>query len=192
MLLVRGPDGLTGGRVIDLMVTHLDLYPTLCDVAGIDPPDGLQGRSLLALVQGHTDRLHDEITYHTAYDPQRAIRAARWKYVRIFHDYLHPVLPNVDERAAKDPYLAAGWAERSSPAEQLYDLVLDPEEGNNLAGDPAHAEVLADLRHRLEVWMRETDDPLLTGPVPVPPGASINEQWQRSPDESLRGVPDEP
>ena len=98
------------------MVTHLDLYPTLCDVAGIDPPDGLQGRSLVALVQGHTDRLHDEITYHAAYDPQRAIRAERWKYVRIFHDYLHPVLPNVDERAAKDAHLAAGWAERSSPA----------------------------------------------------------------------------
>lgn len=78
------------------------------------------------------------------------------------------------------------------PREQLYDLVLDPEEGNNLAGDPAHAVVLADLRHRLEVWMRETDDPLLTGPVPAPPGASINEQWQRSPDEPLRGVPDEP
>lgn len=116
MLLVRGPDGFTGGRGIDPMVTHLDLYPTLCDVAGIDPPDGLQGRSLVALVQGHTDRLRDEITHHAAHDPQRAIRAERWKYVRILHDYLHPVLPSVDERAAKDAHLAAGWAERSSPA----------------------------------------------------------------------------
>ncbi len=197
MLLVRGPGGFSGGRVIDPMVTHLDLYPTLCDVAGITQPAGLQGRSLLPLVQGHTDHLHDEIfaelTYHAAYDPQRAIRTERWKYVRIFHDYLHPVLPNVDESAAKDAYLAAGWADTVVAREQLYDLVLDPEEGNNLAGDPAHAEVVADLRRRLKVWMRETEDPLLTGPVPAPPGATINEQWQRSPDEPLREVrPDGP
>lgn len=192
MLLVRGPGGFSGGRVIDPMVTHLDLYPTICDVAGISHPDWLQGRSLVPLVQGRTDRLHDEIfaelTYHAAYDPQRAIRTERWKYVRLFHDYLHPVLANCDDSAAKEELLAAGWADTVIAREQLYDLVLDPEEGTNLAGDPAHAEVLADLRHRLKVWMRETDDPLLAGPVPAPEGALVNEQWHRSPDEPPREV----
>jgi hypothetical protein len=43
--------------------------------------------------------------------------------------------------------------------------------------------VLADLRERLERWMVRTDDPLLNGPVPAPPGAQINRQDQRSADE---------
>lgn len=193
MLLMRGPEGFSGGRVIDPMVTHLDLYPTICDVAGIAHPGWLQGRSLVPLVQGRTDRLHDEIfaelTYHAAYDAQRSLRTERWKYIRIFHDYPHPVLPNVDDSAAKDALLAAGWADTVVPREQLYDLVLDPEEGWNLAAEPGHADLVADLRERLTAWMRETDDPLLDGPVPAPPGAVVNEQWQRSPDEPTREVP---
>ncbi len=36
--------------------------------------------------------------------------------------------------------------------------------------------------------MRETDDPLLAGPVPPPAGALVNEQWQLSPDEQPRAV----
>jgi hypothetical protein len=40
----------------------------------------------------------------------------------------------------------------------------------NLVDDPACADVLDDLRSRLSEWMRQTDDPLLTGPVPHPPG----------------------
>ena len=56
------------------------------------------------------------------------------------------------------------------PAERLHDLVLDPLERVNLVDDPAYADVLADLRSRLAEWMRRTDDPLLAGPVPHPPG----------------------
>lgn len=192
MLLVRGPGGFTGGRVVDAMVTHLDVYPTLCDLAGVAHPPWLQGRSLLPLVQGKVDHLHDEVfselTYHAAYDPQRAIRTDRWKYIRIFHDHPHPVLPNCDDSAAKDVLLANGWADTVIPREQLYDLVLDPAEARNLSGDPAHADVVADLRGRLEAWMHATDDPLLDGPVPAPVGAVVNEVDQISPDDPLRTV----
>lgn len=192
MLLVRGPGGFTGGRVVDAMVTHLDVYPTLCDLAGVAHPPWLQGRSLLPLVQGKVDHLHDEVfselTYHAAYDPQRAIRTDRWKYIRIFHDHPHPVLPNCDDSAAKDVLLANGWADTVIPREQLYDLVLDPAEARNLSDDPAHADVVADLRGRLEAWMRATDDPLLDGPVPAPAGAVVNEVDQISPDDPLRTV----
>ena len=73
MLLMRGPGGFTGGKVLDAMVSQLDLYPTICDVAEAPHPDWLQGRSLLPLVHGETDRLHDELfaemTYHAAYEP---------------------------------------------------------------------------------------------------------------------------
>ena len=67
-----------------------------------------------------------------------------------------------------------GWAERVIPREQLYDLLFDPNEANNLLDDPDYAAVLADLRGRLETWMRDTEDPLLAGHVDPPPGVDIN------------------
>ena len=67
-----------------------------------------------------------------------------------------------------------------------------PGEGDNLAADPARAEVLAEMRGRLDAWMRETEDPLLDGPVAPPPGAIVNEQWQVSPDDPPRTVTADP
>jgi N-sulfoglucosamine sulfohydrolase len=81
LLLMRGPGGFERGRVFDAIVSHLDILPTICDVAEIDPPDWLEGLSLLPLVRGEQDELHQEIfsevTYHAAYEPQRAVRTAR-------------------------------------------------------------------------------------------------------------------
>jgi arylsulfatase A-like enzyme len=128
------------------------------------------------------------MTYHAAYEPQRSVRTGRWKYIRRFDDHPGPVLANCDDSASKEIWVAAGWADRRVPREQLYDLVLDPNEQSNLAADPVAHEALADLRRRLEQWMRKTDDPLLDGPVPAPPGAEVNEQWQISPDEPTRTV----
>ena len=70
--------------------------------------------------------------------------------------------------------------------------MLDPAEMDNLAADPACAGTLAEMRRRLDDWMRETDDPLLDGPVEPPPGAEVNEQWQVSPDEPTRVVTGDP
>jgi N-sulfoglucosamine sulfohydrolase len=189
MLLMRGP-GFTGGKVVDSMVTHLDVYPTICEVAGIrQPPSWLQGKSLTPLVRGDAERLHDatfaEITYHAAYEPQRGVRTERWKYIRRFDDYPHPVLANCDDSASKELWVEHGWGERIIPQEQLYDLLFDPNEADNLAGDPVRGGVLAEMRERLEAWMRETDDPLLDGPVSPPEGAMINEPHQVSPEDPL-------
>ncbi len=157
MLLMRGPGGFTGGKVFNAMVTHLDVYPTICDLAGIEHPPWLQGDSLLPLVRGETDRLHDEIfaemTFHAAYEPVRAVRTERWKYIRRFDDYGHPVLPNCDDSASKDLLVEHGWAEQLVPEEQLYDLVFDPSEARDVAGDPRYVDVLASLRERLDEWM---------------------------------------
>jgi len=193
MLILRGPGGFTGGRVNDALVSHLDVYPTVCELAGIELPDFLQGRSLLPLVRGETDRIRDllfaEMTWHAAYEPQRAVRSDRYKYIRRFGGRRAPVLVNCDDSPSKDLLLAYGWAEREVPFEQLYDLVFDPNEAMNVAKDPRYADVLADLSARLEGWMVDTDDPLRHGDVQPPPGVQINDPDQLSPSEPTTTVP---
>jgi arylsulfatase A-like enzyme len=191
-LILRGPGGFTGGGVSDALVSHIDLYPTICDVAGVPQPGFLQGTSLLPLMDGAPavrSEVFAEGTYHAAYEPQRAIRTERWKYIRRFDDRPTPVPANTDDGPAKDLWLRHGWAEHELAREQLYDLVFDPQEMHNLIARPDHASVAADLRNRLEAWMRETGDPLLDGPVPPPPGAEYNEQDQLSAREPTRVAP---
>lgn len=188
MLILRGPSGFEGGRVIDALVSHLDLYPTICELAGLPLPAWLDGESLLPLVRREAEELRDElffeVTYHAAYEPQRAVRTRRHKLIRRFDDeFPGPVMPNIDDGPTKDLLLASGWADRAPDPEQLYDLLLDPQEMRNLVDDPAYAATLADLRGRLERWMRETDDPLLDGPVPPAPGTFYNLRDQISAEE---------
>ncbi len=150
-------------------------------------PEYLQGRSLLPLVTGQAEEIQDAIfaekTYHVAYEPERCVRTHRWKYIRRFGDRRTPVLPNTDDGPSKDLLLANGWTEYPVAHEQLYDLVFDPNEGYNLADDPTLSGVLDEMRGRLDAWMRETEDPLLDGPVPAPPGAELNDPDQLSPNE---------
>ncbi len=189
LLIMRGPGGFAGGKVYDAIVSHLDIYPTLCELAGAEKPGFLQGASLLPLVHDEVERIHDEVftevTFHAAYEPTRAVRTERWKYIRRFDDNPHTVLANCDDSASKETLVRAGWAEQLIAQEQLYDLVLDPNEVRNLAEDPAHADVVGDLRARLTAWMEDTEDPLLEGPVPVPEGAVINDPAQASPNDPL-------
>jgi len=179
LLIMRGPGGFHGGRVSDALISQIDLFPTLCDLAGIDRPAHLQGRSLVPHVRGDVTEINDavfaELTYHAAYDPQRAIRTRRHKYVRRYGERDLPVLANVDDSPTKDLLLEAGWGELPRPREELYDLTLDPGEARNLVGDPAHADVHVLLRDRLEEWMLTTGDPLLRGPVEAPDGAVYND-----------------
>jgi N-sulfoglucosamine sulfohydrolase len=188
MLLMRGPGGFERGRVFDSIVSHLDLFPTICEVAGIKPPEWLEGVSLVPLVRGELDQLHNEIfaelTYHAAYEPQRAVRTARYKYARRF-DERHPgrVLANVDDSPTKDVMLRSGWAEVDPPGESLYDLWLDPGEGTNRIDDPALAGVLSDLKGKLHDWMVRTNDPLLEGAIAPAEGTFYNTVDQVSPSD---------
>lgn len=179
MLILRGPGGFMGGKVQDALVSHIDVYPTLCELAGLEPPDFLQGVSLLPLIRGEVDSVRDavfaEATWHAAYEPQRAVRTRRWKYIRRFGERSRPVLPNTDDSPSKDLLLRHGWAERAIPAEQLYDLVFDPNEAANLAQDPSCGPALEEMRGRLERWMHDTDDPLLHGEPEAPEGVEVND-----------------
>src|SRR5437588_3251349 len=84
MLMMRGPGGFTGGKVYDAMVSHIDLFPTVCDLLEIERPSWLQGKSLMPLIRNKVSQVNDvifaEATYHAAYEPQRAVRTHRWKY----------------------------------------------------------------------------------------------------------------
>ena len=193
LLIMRGPGGFTGGQVVDAMVSHVDLFPTICDLLGLEPPAWLQGASMMPLIRGEKYQIRDEIfaevTYHAAYEPKRAVRTRRFKYIRRFDGRTSPVLPNCDDSLSKDVWLGGGWGERELEAERLYDLIFDPNETDNLAADPAMAETLADMRRRLDRWMAATDDPLLRGPVPAPSGCNVNDPDGLSPREPTQVIP---
>ncbi len=184
MLIMRGPGGFTGGKVYDTLVSQIDIFPTICDLLIIDRPGWLQGTSIVPLVRSEVDELHEaifaEVTYHAAYEPQRAVRTQRWKYIRHFDHHLGPILPNCDDSPSKDVLIQNGWKERSRPLEQLYNLIFDPNEACNMANDLSNAVILEDMRTRLDAWMYSTNDPLLHGPVPAPPGTELNDPDQES------------
>jgi hypothetical protein len=113
----------------------------------------------------------------------RAVRTARHKYIRRFGERSAPVLPNCDDSPAKTLWLNHSWREKPPPAEELFDLIFDPLEARNLANTPDYEPVLIEMRARLERWMRDTADPLLTGPVLAPPGAILNDPGGLSPEE---------
>lgn len=197
MLMVRGPGGFTGGRVCDALVSHADIFPTLCDLLEIEHPHWLQGHSLMPLIRGEAEEVNEaifaEVTYHAAYEPMRAVRTRRWKYIRRFggrlvEGRLRPVLSNCDDSPSKALWLEHGWRDRDLPEEALYDLVFDPNETCNVADRPEASAALSEMRARLERWMRDTDDPLLRGPVPAPKGAQVNDIDSLSPREPTRVI----
>ena len=150
MLVIRGPGGFSGGQVLDALVSQVDIYPTVCALAGISLPDHVQGTSLLPLVNGQAQEIRREIfaevNYHTYYEPQRCIRTPRFKYIRRFDQRQYPVLPNCDDSLTKDYFIDQGWRQRALENERLYDLVFDPHETHNLAADPHCQDHLAELR----------------------------------------------
>lgn len=178
MLMIRGPSGFDGGRVVDSLVSQIDIFPTVCEVAGIDRPEWLQGKSLLPLLKEEVEQINDsifaEINFHAAYDPQRCVRTPRWKYIRRFDDRGTQVVMNCDGSPSKDCWVEQGWRERLVAGEQLYDLVFDPNESCNLVERSEYAPLLENMRQRLARWMEATDDPLLQGPLIPPPGCKLN------------------
>jgi len=185
MLIMRGPEGFGGGKEVDGLVSQIDIFPTLCEYLGMARPGWLQGLSLLPLVRGERRQVRDavyaEVTYHAAYEPQRCIRTDRYKYIRRYGENSGPVLPNCDDGPTKDLLLANGWREQPRSREMLFDLVFDPQESSNLAARPELDSVLDDLRARLDGWMETTEDPLLAGEAPLPPGTILNDPDDLSP-----------
>jgi arylsulfatase A-like enzyme len=177
LLMLRGP-GIISGKVVDSLVSQIDIFPTLCEYLSIAPPPWLQGRSLGPLLRGEASEIRDEMfaetTFHAAYQPERAVRTKRYKYIRRYGDPRPQPLSNIDDGMSKELYVAHGYRDQVQPPEALYDLVFDPMEQNNLIARADSEPTLADLRQRLDRWMADTADPLLTGTVDIPPDAVVS------------------
>ena len=126
-LCVRWPGVTPAAHRTDAFTTHfLDLAATMYEAAGLAVPEHVQGRSLAPLLRGEPPA-EDQDAAFSVYNGQqfglfvqRMVRTARWKYV---------------------------W--NMTDVDELYDLAADPAELHNRIADPAAADALADLRHRL-------------------------------------------
>ncbi|KAI3531188.1 hypothetical protein CSPX01_14321 [Colletotrichum filicis] len=170
------------------LVSYVDVLPTILDwILGDASGDAsgeaksqLAGRSFFDIVnENHDladwDHVFGSHTFHesTNYWPTRYIRTRRYKYHRniawrldfpfandIYGSLTWEDIRNADqnpkmigERQLKDYFFR--------PAEELYDLVNDPNEVKNLAKDLGYQDVLKELQTRLEDWQRRTNDPWL-------------------------------
>ncbi len=110
------------------LVSGLDVTPTLCDYAGVKPPEHMRGKSLRPLLEGKPTTWHDFVAAEVAITG-RMIRTADYKYI----------------------------AYEGDPVEQLFDMKNDPWETKNLAGEPRCASALADHRKLLAAWSARLD-----------------------------------
>ena len=197
-LLVRWPGQVRAGRVTEAMVSLVDLLPTLIEIAGGAPSKPIDGRSFLSVLQEKADE-HRSHVYgaHTnqgiikgsAY-PVRSIRSRTHKYIRNLNpEGTFTNLVTEDgivgwrswlDAAATDPSAATRTKlYQRRPAEELYDLTVDPYELNNLAAEPALGSVLENLRAELDRWMSEEGDRGLEAELAVPPRESVSAARER-------------
>ena len=157
------------GRVVDQMVSNIDLLPTLLEIAGAVTPQGIEGKSFLPILENpklsFRHNIFTEKTYHEIYDPIRSVRTSKYKYIRNFEKYRRLYQIPLDiERGLSGQYIKDKIKiERSE--EELYDLKNDPNEANNLVNNPAYENILFELKQKLLNWMKETTDPLLDGKI---------------------------
>ncbi len=166
------PEGYGPGVASDRLVSLLDLAPTMLSVAGIRPPEWMQGRAFMGRYTGPPrdwlaagrDRMDERV------DMSRAVRDGRHLYIRNFHpdraqgEYLAYMFETPTTQVWKarhdagrlDAMQDAFWQEKSP--EELYDLASDPDAVRNLAGDEAHASTLARCRAALRAHLLGTRD----------------------------------
>ncbi len=167
-LMIRMPDYPDShGKWYNGLVSHVDVFPTLCEAEGLKPPEYLSGVSLMPVFAGSRETLREdvfaEINFHTAYEPARCIRTERYKYIRYYdNDWKKYNMTNCDDSCLKDFLVKAGWREKEKAQEWLFDLYFDPGEKDNMAQRPEYQEIIAEMRRRLEEWRKATGDRIMT------------------------------
>ena len=173
-LIIRFPDGVRAGDIDDQLVSFVDFKSTALSLAGIEPPQYVDGRAFLGDYVNTPNRRYIHAAadrFDSEYDMIRAVRDARFKYLRNFNPekpYYLPLayreqMPIMQEllKLRDNEQLneaQAQWFRASKDEEELFDTLYDPHELVNLAKDPIHAEKLFELRNELDEWVRLVDD----------------------------------
>ena len=124
-LLIVAP-GVEGGRVCSRLVEYVDLFPTLCDLAGLPKPDHLQGKSMRPLL-ADVNADHKDAVF-TRFQGGDAVRTDNYRYM---------------EMRTRN-----GLGELQGVG--MFDLKKDPNENQNVAEDPAYAEIRKQLKTKLD------------------------------------------
>lgn len=181
-LVIRIPEqfqslaGRTLGSRTDGFVEFVDFGPTVLSLAGIEQPDGFDGKPFLGFDADpdEVDRRDEALGYADRFDEKyelvRTLRIGKWKYVRNFEPFYPDGLQNNYRykclafqqwrelfQQGKLEGAAAQFYQPKSP-EALYDLEADPDEVHNLAGDPQHASRLLQMRQQLDDRLKSMPD----------------------------------
>ena len=166
-LIARWPGKIRPGTVITGMINTIDIMPTLAEAAGLKVPGDVQGRSFMPYLTGakkgpFRNAVFMEMTDHVHYLPTRAARTERWKYIRNYSDIAKGLDQcNHMEWAHRVCELPNQPWKKPRVREELYDLSRDPDEQQNLAGNPRYAKRLKKMRELLDSHMKQTGDPFL-------------------------------
>ena len=178
-LIMKVPEAASNGKVVDSLVSQIDVFPTLCELLNLDKPEYLEGKSFAEAFADNKAVLNEyifaEVNFHTSYEPIRCVRTKRYKYIKYYDETWTKVnLSNMDESVPKDFLMENGLKEKVKYREGLFDLYFDPTERNNLADDSKYQEVLEKLRKVLYEKQVKTDDPILKGALEIKKGYKVN------------------
>lgn len=181
-LAIRWPAKVPGHRVVEDLVSQIDLAPTFLEAAGVAVPSSISGKSLLSILesdkQGIVDPTRDHVyvgrEIHLLWYPARALRTPDYLYIHNLRSEEEPLdcdaAPTLDQvkasakgspETAEAPYYTRCFGKR--PEVELYDLKTDPDQIHNVAGDPKYAEVQAKLAADLAAYQKKTGDLWMEG-----------------------------
>ncbi len=174
LILYQPETCFAGGKTFDALMSNIDVLPTLLDYLEVDIPSKIQGVSFKGLIEGEAASSPRREVF-AQYTPDmkrdnlsRCILTQRYHLIRYFDqgrtvDY--PVDVNPQEFANHHVRCRTKGAR---PFVQLFDIIDDPYELNDIGAKTENAVLVEDLSRRLLSWMREVDDPLLKGPLRTP------------------------
>ena len=174
VMYLRG-SALSGGKVYEELISHVDVLPTLLDWIGVRKPSNLEGVSFSAYLQGQTkDKPRKEV--YAQFTPamfrdneSRCIRTERYKLTRYFQAGRCMKFPiDVDPVRFSQHTERAANTGRHRPFVQLFDIAKDPDELEDIGDRRENAAIVKELSGKLYAWMKAVDDPVLKGAVQSP------------------------
>lgn len=180
-LIVAQPGEIEAGSRSKAMVSWLDIFPTMIDIAGGSVPTGLDGRSFAPVLQGEADSHRKQIFTTHSGDRlmnvylSRSVRTDRHKLIWnphpefAFTTHIDLLLRETSgdyfkewiSAAKTDTHAAEVLARHHGrPEYELFDLEQDPFELNNLAGHAELASVQQELVADLQRWIQDQGDQL--------------------------------